>query len=81
MTTHAQNQETILSLTKKLEELGANFSPQMHYVASHLQLLKERQTMVSDQHGERVHQSMKLFEERYMGKDSVRMLAEFVWNI
>ncbi|XP_039968161.1 uncharacterized protein LOC120779873 [Bactrocera tryoni] len=36
---------------------------------------------VSDEHGERFHQDIKVLEERFKGKAQSLMLAEYVWGL
>ena len=36
---------------------------------------------VSDEHGERFHQDISVIENRYKGKWSVSMLADYCWSI
>ena len=36
---------------------------------------------VSDEHGERFHQEIKIIEERYQGNVSPAMMADFCWSL
>ena len=44
---------------------SGNYSPKMHSIHKHLPELLEYQCSVSDEHGERVHQTMRLIEENF----------------
>ena len=71
-------------VTKMLEaykEMGARMSLKMHFLHSHLDFFPENNGDVSDEHGERFHQDIKILEERYQGKASPAMMADFCWSI
>ena len=52
----------------------------MHYIDIHLPELLSRQCAVSDQHGERLHQTFKIFDTRYKGKTLTKMLLDYIWS-
>ena len=60
--------------------MGENYSPKMHYIHKHLQELLENQFYVSDEHGKRVHQTMRLIKERISGKNPLSMISEYTWR-
>jgi len=51
----------------------------MHYIDAHLPELLSRQHRVSDQHGERMHQTFKIFNERYSAKSLKKMILDYLW--
>ena len=55
-------------------------SLKLHFLHSHLSFFPENGD-VSDEHGERFHQSIARMENRYKGKWSPAMLADFCWNL
>lgn len=55
-------------------------SPKIHYLHQHLDFFRENLGKISDEHGERFHQQIKLIERRFEGKNDEHMLAEFVWK-
>ena len=75
------NAEILQSMTKNFENMGANFSPKMHYVLSHINIIQSESVVVSDQHGEKFHQVLKFFEERYNRKHLVNMLSDYMWSV
>lgn len=60
--------------------LKINMTPKIHYLHQHLDFFKDDLGKISDEHGERFHQQIKVFEERFQGKPIENMLAEYVWN-
>ena len=54
-------------------------SLKIHFMASHLDFFPSDLGKISDQHGERFHQSVKLLESRYQGRNDSRMLADYCW--
>lgn len=71
--------DIVTGLITNLIKMGCNYSPKMHCVHSHLEHLKSTQYSVSDEHGEKVHQTMKACEAWYDGKELKSMLADFIW--
>ena len=59
--------------------MNANFSPKMHYLLSHTDIILTNQLGVSDQHGEKMHQTMRIFEQRYEGKSPLALITDFIW--
>ena len=74
-----QNQ-IVNELITNFTNMGCNYSPKMHYIQCHLHQLLDHQYNVSDKHGEKVHQTMKIFETRYDGKSLKRLLMDFIWS-
>ena len=70
---------TAKSMVDGLRLMGANFSPKMHCIMSHFNKVVNNQSCVSDQHGERVHQTMRAFERRYEGKNDISMISDYIW--
>ena len=68
------------SMIKSLVKCGCNYSPKMHCVHCHFDEIFNRQFSVSDEHGERIHQTMRLIEERFIGKCQKSMLCEYIWS-
>lgn len=67
-------------LIESYQQLGCNMSLKLHFLHSHLSFFPENGD-VSDEHGERFHQSIARMENRYKGKWSPAMLADFCWNL
>ena len=60
------------------KEMGARMSLKMHFLHAHLDFFPENNGDVSDEHGERFHQEIKIIEGRYQGNVSPAMMADFV---
>ena len=63
------------------EFIGCNMSLKVHFLHSHLSFFPENASDVSDEHGERFHQDISEMENRYKGKSSPAILADFCWNL
>lgn len=72
--------DIIHNMLMSFERLKINMSPKIHYLHQHLDFFKDNLGKISDEHGERFHQQIKAFEERFRGKANENMLAEYVWN-
>ena len=55
----------INNMINSVISIGGNYSPKMRSIHKHLPELLEYQCSVSDEHGERVHQTMRLIEEDF----------------
>ena len=56
--------ENVEQMLQSYKEMGARMSLTMHFLHSHLEFFPENNGDLSDEHGERFHLDMKLFEER-----------------
>ena len=61
--------------------MGYNMSLKIHYLHSHLDFFPNNLGTVNDKHGERFHQEILIMENRYQGKWSHTMLADYYWNL
>lgn len=61
--------------------MGISMSLKIHFMHSHLDFFPENLGSVSDEHGEKFHQTLAKIEARYKGKSSVSMLADYCWSI
>lgn len=73
-------EEVIGDMLASFRRLKINMTPKIHYLHQHLDFFKDDLGKISDEHGERFHQQIKVFEERFQGKPIENMLAEYVWN-
>ena len=76
-----QREKIVRNLVKCYQELGCNMSLKVHFLHSHLSFFPENLGDVSDEHGERFHQDIAAMENRYKGKWSPVLLADFCWNL
>ena len=60
-------------MLQSYHNLGCNMSIKVHF----LHFLGD----VSDEHGERFHQDIKVMEERYQGRWDTHMMADYCWSI
>lgn len=75
------NQEEIVTgLINNYVNMGCNYSPKMHYIHCHFKHLIAKQAGVSDEHGEKMHQTMRACETWYDGKQMRSMLSDYVWS-
>lgn len=61
--------------------MGVNMSLKIHFLDSHLDFFPSNLGDFSDEHGERFHQDLAVIENRYRGKNTAHMLAEYCWSI
>lgn len=62
-------------------KMGCNMSLKIHFLDSHLDFFPENLGAVSDEQGERFHQDIASIEERYKGKWTPSMLADYCWGL
>lgn len=73
--------ENIEQMLIAFNNIGVRMSLKIHFLHSHVDYFNENLGAVSDEHGERFHQEIKILEDRFQGKSRISMLAEYVWNI
>ena len=77
----ANHKEEIDKMLHAYKEMGARMSLKMHFLHAHLDFFPENNGDVSDEHGERLHQEIKITEGRYQGNVSPAMMADFCWSL
>ena len=79
---HSENfRDVIDEMLNTYKTLGCKMSLKVHFLNSHLDFFHENMSDVSNEHGERFHQDISVIENRYKGKWSVSMLADYCWSI
>ena len=73
--------DVIGEMLNNYKTLGCKMSLKVHFLESHLDFFHSNLGDVSDKHGERFHQDICVIENRYKGKWSVSMLADYCWSI
>ncbi|KYN01405.1 hypothetical protein ALC62_07798 [Cyphomyrmex costatus] len=63
------------------EKMDCNMSIKIHFLHSHLDFFPENLGQLSDEQGERFHQEIRTIEERFHGKSSINMLADYCWSL
>ena len=56
-------------------------SLKIHFLHSHLDFFPENMSDVSDEHGERFHQDIKIMESRYQGRLDPNMMGDYCWSL
>jgi len=74
-------QKVVQDLLTSYKAIGCNMSLKIHFLESHLDFFPENLGEVSDEHGERFHQDILATENRYQGKWSSSMLADYCWTL
>ena len=69
------------TLLDSFHALGCNMSKKVHFLKSHLNEFPAILGDVSDKHGERFHQDIKVMKERYQGRWNTHMMADYCWSI
>jgi hypothetical protein len=54
-------------------------SLKIHFLKCHLHVFPEDIGKISDEHGERFHQTISTIEHRYVGRSDERMMGDFCW--
>lgn len=73
-------QDKLNVMLDKFQKLGVKISLKLHCLLCHLDLFEDEE-LVSDQHGERSHQIVKIVEENFSNKDGCNMLADLCWRL
>jgi hypothetical protein len=63
------------------EKLGCNVSLNKHFLHSHLDSFMINCGAVSEEHDELCHQDISAMENRYKGKWSTAILADYCWTV
>ena len=72
----------IKNMMKNYESLGCNMSLKLNFMGSHLNFSPENMCDVSDEHCEQFHQEISEVENRFKGKPSPSLLADYCcWTL
>ncbi|GBM23497.1 hypothetical protein AVEN_153076-1 [Araneus ventricosus] len=78
----AKNLEDLVrDMVKYFRVIGCNLSLKLHVLDSHLNFFPQNLGAISDEHGERFHQDISMFEKRFSGRWNRSMLAEYCWSV
>jgi hypothetical protein len=61
--------------------MGVNMSLKIHFLRSRLDFFPPDLGKVTDEHGERFHETISTIEKRFMGRADERMMGDFCWLI
>ena len=67
-------------MLSKFKDLDVKMSIKIHYLFSHLDRFPTIGDL-SEEHGERFHQDIKVMEERYQGRWDAHMMADYCWSL
>ncbi len=56
-------------------------SLKLHIPHAHLDEFKDNMGDYSEEQGERFHQDVRSFEERYKGEYNESMMGDYIWNL
>jgi hypothetical protein len=73
--------ELVEGLLNTYQTMGCNMSLKIHLLHSHVDFFPPNLSIVSDEHGEGLHQDISTLEKRYVGWLSQNMLADYCWNL
>jgi hypothetical protein len=74
-------QDKVENLLRSYEKINVKMSLKIHFLNSHLNFFPENLGAVSDQHGEKFHQTISRLETHFTNKSKLTrfMLADYVW--
>ena len=72
---------TVSEMLHYFQVMGCNMSLKLHFLDCHLDFFPKNLGAVSDEHGERFHQEISVFEKRFSGRWNASMLGEYCWSI
>lgn len=73
--------EIVDELVDTYRSMGCRMSLKLHVLHAHLDEFKENMGDYSEEQGERFHQDISSFEERYKGQYSESMMGDYIWNL
>ena len=78
----AENYKALVTtLLKNYKKINVNMSLKIHFLHSHLDFFPVNLGAESDEHGERFHQDILSFENRFQGYWGTEMLGDYCWSI
>ncbi|GBM60405.1 hypothetical protein AVEN_154335-1 [Araneus ventricosus] len=78
----AENYEDLVGdMVKCFRVIGCNMLLKLHILDSHLNFFPQNLGAISDEHGERFHQDISMFEKRFSGRWNRSMPAEYCWSV
>lgn len=69
----------IRNLMKTFDRQHVRMSLKVHFLKDHLDFFHSDFGKVTDEHGERFHQTISTIEKRYCGRADARMMGDFCW--
>ncbi|CAK8673450.1 unnamed protein product [Clavelina lepadiformis] len=73
--------ELVDELVDAYWKMGCRMSLKLHVLHAHLDEFKDNMGDYSEEQGERFHQDIRSFEERYQGQYNENMMGDYIWNL
>ncbi|GBN32598.1 hypothetical protein AVEN_1725-1 [Araneus ventricosus] len=77
----ANYEDLVGDMVKRFRVIGCNMSLKLHVLDSHRNFFPQNLGAISDEHGERFHQDISMFEKRFSRQWNRSMLAEYCWSV
>ncbi|CAK8683707.1 unnamed protein product [Clavelina lepadiformis] len=73
--------ELVDELVDAYWKMGCRMSLKLHVLHAHLDEFKDNMGDYSEEQGEKFHQDIRSFEERYQGQYNENMMGDYIWNL
>ncbi|CAK8684284.1 unnamed protein product [Clavelina lepadiformis] len=73
--------ELVDELVDAYWKMGCRMSLKLHVLHAYLDEFKDNMGDCSEKQGERFHQDIRYFEERYQGQYNENMMGDYIWNL
>jgi len=73
--------ELISNMIDSFKIMGCRMSLKLHMLHAHLDQFKGNMGAFSEEQGERFHQDVMDFEQRYQGQYNENMMGDYVWGL
>ena len=80
-TKDADYKNIVQNMLQMFEKLGCLMCLKLQFLKSHLDFFPVNLGAVSDEHGERFHQDIRVMERRYQGCWNVSMIGDYCWSL
>lgn len=78
----AENYEELISnMLDSFKVMGCRMSLKLHMLHAHLDKFKDNLGEYSEEQGERFHQDIMNFEQRYQGQYNENMMGDYIWML
>lgn len=74
-------EELIETMLESFKIMGCRMSQKLHMLHSHLDQFKDNMGAYSEEQGERFHQDVMDFEQRYQGQYNENMMGDYIWGL
>ncbi|XP_028029325.1 uncharacterized protein LOC114242387 [Bombyx mandarina] len=78
----AENYEKLVEdMLTNFKAMGCRMSLKVHMLHAHLDKFKNNMGAYSEEQGERFHQDIMNFEQRYQGQYNENMMGDYIWGL